>query len=203
MVCSATPWVSPLAAPRSNFVCARILAQKHTYILQGPAVSGGPTRPQTNAMHMLLQTAPVPSHGMQIFNMDHARGLRVVGWSWLTSSNAPLSLTRSLRRTRQPPRRCQGHAIILTARHTGAVILTAQHLPGSCPPNWSEGSARMTSPPAPPRRPKESCRCCMSAYSSAVSPGVLTQSAAAGLGVETKVLALVHEGAFPRELSLS
>jgi hypothetical protein len=30
VICSATLWVNPLAAPRSNFVCARILAQKHT-----------------------------------------------------------------------------------------------------------------------------------------------------------------------------
>jgi hypothetical protein len=30
LICSATSWVNPLAAPHSNFVCARILAQKHT-----------------------------------------------------------------------------------------------------------------------------------------------------------------------------
>jgi hypothetical protein len=32
VICSATPRVNPPAAPRSNLVCARILAQKLTHL---------------------------------------------------------------------------------------------------------------------------------------------------------------------------
>ena len=32
LICTATFWINPLVAPRSFFVCARKLAQKHTSI---------------------------------------------------------------------------------------------------------------------------------------------------------------------------
>ena len=43
-ICTATFWINPLVAPRSFFVCARKLAQKHTSIPPAPSTSG-PTAP--------------------------------------------------------------------------------------------------------------------------------------------------------------
>jgi hypothetical protein len=37
LICTAALWINPLVAPRSFFVCARKLAQKHTSIPAGGA----------------------------------------------------------------------------------------------------------------------------------------------------------------------
>ena len=104
LICTAAFWINPLVAPRSFFVCARKLAQKHTSI---PRASSRRHRSRTLAQHL-------DSRSLAQYYLGQSKPSSILSWTvgrWLNifilvfvtrvhTTNMPCLLTSSLWRPR-------------------------------------------------------------------------------------------------------